>query len=197
MIEVNGRLHNEYFVKYLNVQDSNHMTRYEFLVPFTKDKKVLHVGFVDYPITDVTNNLHIKLSEHCARLDGYDPNYGPESKILDVKNGQNYNDWNNVPDDYDLILVPEVIEHVGNVELFLNQISSKKGTLIVTAPDAFLLYNNFKRSNIFTEVVHPDHNFYFSPYTLNNTINKYSEKKVKSLHWVDYHSICAICGDNA
>ena len=194
-ILVNGIEHDKYFVQNISVQDDNQMGKLNFFLRYVKDKKVLHIGFVDHPITNLNNNLHLNLAPYCARLDGYDINYKFE-KELAVGNGNNYNNWDDVPDDYDLILVPEVIEHVDNVELFLKQITKKRGTFIITAPDAFMHSNRYMATNQHgdaLEVVHPDHNCYYSPYTLKNVITKYSEKNIKSLHRIWYHSIAAIC----
>lgn len=195
MVVVNGVPHDEYFVQTVQVIDNNNQTRFDFLLPYVIGKHVLHVGFVDYPITDPSNNLHLKLAPHCLRLDGYDVNNDHIDKLT-VKNGKNYSDWTQVPDDYEVIIVPEVIEHVGNSEDFLKQISQKTGTMIVTAPDSVLMNNRYQvldNQGLAFEVVHPDHNCVYTPYTLKNLINKYSYKKVQTLHWVGYQSIAAIC----
>jgi hypothetical protein len=174
---------------------TKHLSRSEFLINAATGLKVLHVGFVDFPITNLANNLHLKLSSVCTRLDGIDPNADEEiKKILSVSNGTIYNSWNEIPNDYDLILIPEVIEHVDNVRDFLETVGKYNGKLIITAPCAHLLSNNFCESETgFVEVVHKDHNCWYSPYTLKNVITKYCKTKtVNKLQWVE-GSIVAIC----
>lgn len=192
-LPINNVYHKNFYVQKLMVDKTFlNSKRIEFFKKFITDKKVLHVGFVDWPITSTKNNLHLEIAPMCQRLDGIDPNYKKDLN-LDVPNGKIYISWNDIPNDYDIILVPEVIEHVGNVEDFLKLISSRNGKLIITAPDAFLLHHHFESTDVFLEAVHPDHNFWFTPYTLKNIIDKYSDKKVQSLHWIQNQSIAAIC----
>jgi hypothetical protein len=191
---INNSYHKSFYVQKLSVDKTFlNSKRISFFKQFIEGKKVLHVGFVDWPITNLKNNLHLEISPLCARLDGIDPNYKEELN-LNVSNGKIYLSWDEVPNDYDIILVPEVIEHVGNIESFLKLISSRNGTLIITAPDAVLLQHHFQSTDReFLEAVHPDHNYWFTPYTLKNAIDKYSEKKVVSLHWIQNQSIAAVC----
>jgi hypothetical protein len=196
VISVNGVNYDKYFVLSVCVDNTYlHKNRMDFFLNYLTGKKVLHIGFVDWPITDVNQNLHLSLAPHCNRLDGYDINYRNEVELT-VPNGTNYSEWCQVSDDYDVIIVPEVIEHIGNLEDFLKQISTKHGKLIITTPDSVLLNNRYEQiddeGNAF-EVVHPDHNCVYTPYTLKTVINKYSNKKVQSLLWVNNHSIAAIC----
>lgn len=185
-----------YFTQTLKVDSSNkHKSRHDFIKDLVKNKKVLHVGFVDYPITKPKKSLHLYIATECTRLDGIDPNITEETKkILTISNGQIYTDWSQLPNDYDIILVPEVIEHVDNVSSFLQQLDQLKGTMIITAPCAYTLKNNFIEENgMYIEIVHPDHNCWYSPYTLRNVIDKYSKnRQVESLHWT-IASIVAIC----
>ena len=175
--------------------------RLEFLEPLLTGKKVLHVGFVDWPKTRPSKNLHLLIAPWCARLDGIDLRPPKHAEHLAVPNGNNYFDWSDVPNDYDVILVPEVIEHVDSVRDFFEILNTRNGMLVVTAPDAYLLQHHFNVAKYketdseseWVELVHPDHNCWYSPYTLKCTINKFSTKKVQSLHWLGNQSICAIC----
>jgi hypothetical protein len=193
-MQVNGKNFKKYYVQETTVNDVfKHSDRLEFLIPLIKDKIVLHVGFVDWPVTDVNASLHIELSKHAKQIDGIDANMDHAEKLR-VANGEIYYNWHNVPNNYDVILIPEVLEHVGNVQEFLNLVDSKKGTLIFTTPDAFLLQVRTEYINgNFLEVVHPDHNCYYTPFTLKNTIEKYTSRKVESLHWIHSQSVAAIC----
>ena len=176
--------------------------RLDFFRPYLKDKKVLHVGCNDWPKTRPEKNLHLHIWQECKQLDGIDPNL-EGAELIQVPNGTIYHDWANVKDEYDVILVPEVIEHIGNVQSFLEHLNTYKGTMIITAPDAYVMQWAFKpvdevRKGVpinWHEHNHIDHNYWFSPWTLYNTIQKYSRKKVKTLHWIANHSIAAVCED--
>lgn len=162
-------------------------SRQNFISQYVQDKNVLHVGFVDWPITkEKKQNLHLTLSPLCKRLDGVDINIDLEIReMLSVPNGDIYDSWNNIKDIYDVIIIPEVIEHVGNLEDFLKVVNKFSAQIIITAPDASQLKDNFIFSrNGYTEHVHPDHNYWFSPYTLQNIVTKYMTKKVKQLFWI-------------
>jgi hypothetical protein len=188
-----------YFTQKVTVDSAfQHTSRLDFLTPLVTDLKVLHVGFVDYPITKPKKNLHLRIASVCKRIDGIDPNATDEIKsLLSVPNGNIYDSWNDVPNDYDVIIVPEVIEHVDNVALFLEQLDQVKGKLIITAPCAYKLSGNFREEHeSYIEIVHPDHNCWYTPYTLKNVINKYSKtRQVTSMHWA-VGSIVAVCDIN-
>jgi hypothetical protein len=188
-----------YFSQTVTVDStSQNISRLDFLTPLVADLKVLHVGFVDYPITKSKKNLHLRIAPACKRIDGIDPNATDEIKsVLSVPNGNIYDSWNDVPNDYDVIIVPEVIEHVDNVALFLQQLDQVKGKLIITAPCAYKLSGNFREeAELYIETVHPDHNCWYTPYTLKNVINKYSKtRQVTSMHWA-VGSIIAVCDMN-
>jgi hypothetical protein len=185
-----------YFTQTVTVDTSSQeLSRLDFLKLLVTGLKVLHVGFVDYPITKPKKNLHLKIADSCKRIDGIDPNATEEIKsLLSVPNGKIYDSWSDIPNDYDVIIVPEVIEHVDNVALFLNQLDQVNGKLVITAPCAYKLSGNFREENgLYIETVHPDHNCWYTPYTLKNVINKYSKtRQVTSMHWV-IGSIVAVC----
>ncbi len=87
--------------------------------------------------------------------------------------------YHELPDKkYDLILAPETIEHVNNVEgilLGLLKCADANTIIVITAPNAFCelhMLRNKVVDGAFIEVVHPDHNCWYSPYTLPNTVRK-------------------------
>ncbi len=178
-------------------QEYRNGDRIDFFKKFTEGKRVLHVGFVDYPMTRPKRNLHLRLHPFCETLDGIDPNLNDElENILTVPNGKLMKDWSQVKDEYDVILVPEVLEHIINAGEFLEMLDKFSGILIITTPDAYLLHHHFKEldDGTFDELVHADHKCWYSPYTLKNTINTACKnKQVQSLHWLNKHSICAVC----
>jgi 2-polyprenyl-3-methyl-5-hydroxy-6-metoxy-1,4-benzoquinol methylase len=192
-------INKSYFVQKLKINNEfRKYSRLDFLKIFIKEKNVLHVGCADYPITDTSSNLHLNLYKFCKKLDGVDLKINDENKkILSVPNGQLFSNWDKLENCYDVILIPEVVEHIGNLQNFLEFLDGYNGTLIFTAPDAYLLMKNFleisENDFNFQEVVHPDHNYWFTPYTLKNVINKYSKnRQVDELFWIK-GSIAAIC----
>jgi len=148
------------------------------------------VGFVDYPITDPKINMHLIVDKVASSLVGVDPQvrHFKAFKPL-LKNKEMYSSLDQVEDKhFDLVIVPEVIEHVGNVQQFLEELDGLSfGDLVITAPDAFLLHKNFSYDHvteIVSEVVHPDHNCWYSPYTLNNVVRKYTSFDLKEMLYI-------------
>ena len=186
-----------YFTQEVAIESATRdMGRLLFQIDLVKDKTVLHVGFVDYPLTKVKKSMHLQMAPFCKRLDGIDPNITEELKtLLTVSNGTIYESWDTVPNDYDVIMIPEVIEHVDNVREFLETIDQFKGKLVITAPCAYT-----HKDKAFEEIdgkiyeyVHPDHNCWYSPYTLKNVVEKYSKnRKVTSVHLIA-DSVAVIC----
>lgn len=161
--------------------------RIKVFEPFILHKKVLHIGCTDYPLFNPDNNLHLQISTICEELDGMDIDEMGIKELKKYYPGTYFSSFNKIKKEYDTVLVPETIEHVDNIQLFLNQIESiKSKNYIITAPNCFhSFYNNgYKRNSypVFQEAVHPDHNCWFSPYTLKNCIEKYTSLKVKELH---------------
>ncbi|MES2804262.1 MAG: hypothetical protein V4652_01740 [Bacteroidota bacterium] len=150
---------------------------------YCKNKKVLHFGCTDWPIFNPENNLHIRLSKSTKELHGYDIDKEGIENLKKYVNQEFFSDFSEIKDEeYDVCLVPETIEHVDNVKIFLNNLSNVNAKIfLITAPNCFAndhMIRNINRSNEFVEIVHPDHNCWYSPYTLKNQIEKYSKLKV-------------------
>lgn len=151
-----------------------------------RNKKVLHFGCTDWPIFDPKSNLHIKLSKCTKLLHGFDIDLvGIENlkKYVDQAYFSNFSEVNNF--EYDVCLVPETIEHVDNVKDFLVGLSTVNAKIfLITAPNCFApehMSRNSNEPNEFVEIIHPDHNCWYSPYTLKNQIEKYSNLKVTNV----------------
>ena len=69
---VNNQKHDDYFVHQIEVKDYRHLNRLDLFVPLVKSKSVLHVGNIDWPITDPQNSLHLRLAEVANNIDGID-----------------------------------------------------------------------------------------------------------------------------
>lgn len=172
------------------IDDYINNSSFEFFKRLVMGKKVLHVGFVDYPITNIKKNLHLQLSPYCEVLDGFDINL-EHSLELAVPNGKFLDKWEDISDEYDIIIIPEVLEHVDNVQLFLKNLDRFTSKIVISVPDAYLLQRYFQYDQGYEEV-HPDHNCWYSAYTLKNVISKYTNKHVDNLYWINNHSIVAI-----
>lgn len=168
------------------IKMNNYQSRLEYFKKVLNGN-ILHIGCADYPIYSNKHNLHLWLlynvgsdNNKVKEIDGYDVN---KETILLMKTHEFLKDKNlyyEKPNKkYDFLLIPETIEHVDNINLFLLDIldlMNDECEVLITGPNAFCnnhiqknkLYNN----DLFIEEVHPDHNCWFSPYTLFNVIRK-------------------------
>lgn len=173
-----------------------HKNTYDVLLPHIVDKNVLHIGFTDFPKTRKHKSFHLDIHGHCKTLDGYDINKPDNVDDIKVANGNFIWDWNEIDKNaYDTIIAREVIEHVDNVGEFLQRLDQLKGKLILTTPDALLLHRRgyfSEESGIYREKNHEDHNYWFTLFTLFNTIKKYSKRNLLEYYWVDNHSIFVV-----
>lgn len=179
------------FNQQLHVEDFNDIPRAEFyksMLAGNPNSKVLHIGCADFPFIE-EHNLHLALYHHCE-LYGVDTN----EKGLDILRERGierlYSSIAEVPkQEFDVVIVPEVIEHVANVAEFLynlRQITSRYW--VFTAPCAVqcgrrghFAYTPDK--NNYEEIVHPEHLVWYTPYTLYNTINSLTPLDIQQVFW--------------
>jgi hypothetical protein len=197
---INGYEHNIYFVHRLLVNEQRHLDRLGFLAPRVQGAKVLHIGFVDFPVTNPADNLHVGLAKVCKELVGYDLNrHGAELLRAHLPTHQRrvHFDLSELANEsFDWVLVPEVLEHADNMSDTLAEISNINARQFAfTVPDAFALPHFYMKRNEMEafEVVHPDHNCWFSPYTLCNVIRKFTTLRVRELYRINM-SVVALCG---
>lgn len=161
--------------------------KHEFLINYCKGKRVLHLGCVDAGVLEEKWEkgilLHQRLAEVTSELWGMDIDREGinflQSKgvanlvIADVTHPQELTPLLNVP--FDIIVAGEIVEHLLNPGAFLEAIKSlmqpAKTELIVTVPNAYGIDSlvNMMRG---IEYVHPDHNYWFSYYTITNLMRK-------------------------
>lgn len=152
--------------------------RTTYILDAAKDRAVLHIGCVDSPLLEdrlaTGNLLHDKLRTVAAslvgidldasglermRAAGYSDLYECDvEKLAEIKLGRTF----------DVVVAGEVIEHLSNPGAFLRaapSVMARGARLVVTVPSAqsIRLITNTARAR---EVVHPDHNAYYSAYTL-------------------------------
>lgn len=192
--------HASYFVQRVPVsQELRGVGRVDLFRTLVQGKRVLHVGCADWPITDPRTSLHLALEPFCERLDGYDIHAEALEGLRPHLNGggELFDDPTQLTGSWDVVLVPEVLEHVPNVAEFLDQLARlDASTIVMSVPDA---YSCFARhfaydgaAQVLTEVVHPDHNCWYTPYTFTNTIRKYTDWTIDKLWFVGGISILAI-----
>jgi hypothetical protein len=122
---------------------------------------------------DIKTGLHKQLSEVAGELVGFDTATEDLEKMqVALPNFRFINDLREVEGErFDLVLVPDVLEHVKNVGDFLEDIHGIEAVWFVfSTPNAFSseIHRGLKRN---VEKVHPDHKYYFSPYTLHNCLS--------------------------
>lgn len=155
--------------------------REAYLLAMAHGKRVLHFGFIDSIFLkqklDDGTLLHKKLMAVADDLFGIDI----DEQLLESYRALT-NDHNNTVYDiaagteqpflhnnYDLILFPEVLEHVPNPGSVLTNLQRlcavNKATLCITVPNGFYT-EGFIAAMHGQELVHPDHLYYFTPHTL-------------------------------
>ena len=162
----------DFFTQELKVKNV-HEHSWQYCVNLCKGKKVLHVGCSDWPLTDPKNSLHRELQQHCSILHGVDDK--DTDKMGKVLGGSYYKNLSDVKEGYDVIIVPNVLEHVSNAGIFMNTL------LNIGFKELFILVPNYSISHeakyledgTFIEKVHPDHVAWYSPYTLSNLVRRY------------------------
>lgn len=176
--------HDEFWIQ--KVKTTTVVDRVPFFEELVKGKTVLHLGCNDWPIFNPKYNLHIKLAKHADVIHGFDIDLGGIEELKKHVNQPYFSNFNQLKNNqYDICLVPETIEHVDNVRDFLEGLSTVDAKLFyITAPNCFSknhIERNFYGKDEFIEVNHPDHNCWYSPYTLKNQIEKYSNLKVENV----------------
>jgi 2-polyprenyl-3-methyl-5-hydroxy-6-metoxy-1,4-benzoquinol methylase len=171
--------------------------RKDFTVEFCRDKSVLHIGCVDAGIMDARieahNFLHYQIAKAANKVIGADV----EAQGLTRLSQEGFEVYHlNMETDVDLlselsnqvdvIVIPEVIEHLNNVGKALDNIKSCafKGDILISTPNAFS-FRTFKLLGKCVELIHPDHNYYFSPTTLKTILLKhgFSIERLVMYYW--------------
>lgn len=165
---------------------TNYWNRDDYLIHLTKNKTIMHLGFVDHiPLIDEKIKkrgwLHKKLIDNCKICFGVDinkegidyiqENYNyPHLYAIDIINDELPNEIAKERIDY--LLIPDVIEHIGNPVAFLKAIKEKLTNvdkIVLTTPNALRL-NNFIFALKNIECINTDHRFWFTPFTLSKIL---------------------------
>lgn len=169
--------------------------RREYIIDLSKNKRVMHFGFLDSPLLEekIADNLllHQEIKKNAKFLLGIDIDEDSLSRYRNIT-GDNNNLIYNLQhgyeqplliDNYDLILFPEVLEHIPNPGLTLENLRklcvlNNNATLCITVPNAFSIEGIITAMNNI-EIVHPDHYYYFSPVTLTKLLTDHGYHNIK------------------
>lgn len=196
-------VHAPYFVQRVPISSEiATIGRLEVFRSLCAGKRVLHVGCADWPITDPATSLHLALEPVCAALDGVDPHEEALQQLAPFARGRLFTRLEDVTGSYDVVLVPEVLEHVPDAAGFLGQLENvDASTFLISVPDAFQCrghhFEYLNDAQTFVEVVHPDHNVWYTPYTFANTIRKYSGFHIEQMWFFNGMSILALLTKSA
>jgi hypothetical protein len=143
--------------------------RVDRLVELARGQRVLHIGCCDHLplIREKVQRglyLHQKLCEAATHCVGVDTNAEGVALLHELGFPEVY-----LPDDtpdqpFDLCLLADVIEHVGDPVSFLREMRRYNfKQLVVITPNAFRWRNALPTGG---ELINTDHRFWFTPYTL-------------------------------
>lgn len=197
--KLKGEKINNYWVQEVKIKRLKN--RMEILTNLCENKKVIHFGCTDYPVFNPYNNLHLKLSKICSELHGIDIDKEGIEKLRGYFDSKYFYEISQLSGEkYDVCLVPETIEHVENISEFLGSVEKVNAEIFyISGPNCFhqdYLFRSHMKGVVnvdtFVEMVHPDHNCWFSPFTLKNVIQKYTNFKIKEII-LSNHDKMVIC----
>jgi len=158
---------------------------HEFYCKLVQEKSVLHIGCVDHKeVIDIKMKnheyLHVKLMKYAKIVHGIDINKEAIDYLRNKYDITNiyYCDvtQTKIPNEllasYDVVLIPEVIEHILDLGSFLKstkKFMSPKSLLIIGTPNSFKLHSFFTVLKGYEEI-NPDHKYYFSYSALKNLL---------------------------
>ena len=181
--------------KHINIYN-----RVDFILKYCKDKKVVHIGCTDFPFTKakLENNslLHQFLQKVTEKITGLDNDKNSIEEYIkltgakDVYYGDIMQFYPQVVTGtgYDVILLSEVLEHLINPAKALEVLHEhfSNGTKILVTVPNYVSLSSLAASLNKTESIHPDHYWYFSPYTLCKLFNK-EKFQLEQLHFGMYY----------
>lgn len=174
--------------------------RDSWLASKAEGKRVLHIGCTDYPLTQsrIENKtlLHSLISSRTQKLIGCDKDEGglevmrslmPHHLFFSVNVETNNAFSIFEKDEFDLVMAPDVLEHLENTGAFLKNLNSFSATVsfIITVPSAFSLKRLGYLALTRREHVHPDHVAYFSVSTLTRLLERsgFKIQRFSSFFW--------------
>ena len=179
--------------------------RLTYILEQCTGRKVLHLGCTDWPYTERKLAggalLHAKLQEVTAALVGVDADQAGVAYFQQHGFPETY--FDNVErlehpgiarQSYDVILAGEIIEHLENPGVFLRTVQklmNERTELLVTTINAFCFFR-FLFYLCGKELVHEDHNYYFSPTVLRRLLTRCGLEVTECLHYAIGREIRAL-----
>ena len=176
------------------------VNRVDFIVEHSANKKVLHIGFTDHPYTvnriQSGDLLHTRLKKITAELVGVDNETIAIQQYTSLTKDTNVFEADitiHYPKEViqfkpELILLPEVLEHLKDpykaIEVLHNSFAD--GTMIMVTVPNYVSLDSLASSVNRMESTHPDHHWYFSPYTLCQLLDD-KRFKLLQLHFGMYY----------
>ena len=170
--------------------------RDKYLLTLVKNKRVVHIGCTDWPnqIEQIQNGslLHSKLREHAVSIAGVDVDADGINHLSNIFPSDLFfcGDISNsillqeqiIELKPEVILVPDVLEHIENQREFLSGLYSilvqTEATAYITTPNAFAL-KTFLPLFIGKDFTHVDHCLIHNEFTLIHALQDSKFKEIK------------------
>ena len=189
--------HGYFYLQRLKVR--NVPARLPHIQALCAGRKVLHVGCTDFPVFDPKNNLHMQIADVCGSLDGLDTDRAGIEQLAGFVPGRYFSSASEVDGRYDLLLVPETIEHVHDIRQFLTELDTIDfARVFITAPcllgwNACFNYQDYpgwrhallNGPDDYLEEIHPDHKAWFTPYTLANCVEQFTSWTISEIAFLE------------
>ncbi len=191
---------NSTWLQILPVKKPTIFNRVDFILNQCLDKRILHIGFSDYPFTaqKISNQslLQLQLQKISTNILGLDNDKIAIELYLSITKDKNvvYGDITldypkeAIEFDPEIILLSEVLEHLPNpyqaVDILYN--CFKPGTTILVTVPNYTALDSIAASFGKTESIHPHHHWYFSPFTLRKLFDEH-RFKLLSLNFGMYY----------
>lgn len=157
-------------------------TKQKYLIGLIENKRVLHLGAtgrLNRPMPECNNSLHEILYHqfNYKELVGLDIN---PVGFYNIRYGdaQSFN----IKKKFDLILAPDIIEHLPNLEGFLKSCKrhmAKNAKLVITTPNPFKIGNIARILFKGYTINDPNHIAYFDEHTLSNLLGNFGFRVTK------------------
>ena len=157
-------------------------------------KRVLHISCGDGSATDAGQALHLGLAGLCASLDQLNLHAKATDRHV---SGTRFTDFSEITGDYDVVLAPDVLDHVPDISGFFALLASvKTQCYLISVPDAYQCradhFDYVDDKEMFVEAADPDRNVWYTPYTFQNVIRKYSEMRLERMWFFNGNALLAL-----
>lgn len=167
----------------------------QVVIPHARGKKVLDIGCVEHSTENINQGrvwVHEELRKASSHLTGIDILDEDISVLkqrgfnVQVQSAETFG----FDETFEVIFAGELIEHLSNAGLFLDQCSkhlSRDGTLILTTPNAYNIYEIGKVVAHWSNdpYANPEHTCWYSPTVIRTLLGRHGFRVIE-MHFVDY-----------